>query len=98
MRTGGRCKLSLPPASNGGRRLPDMDKKTALRLDLTTLKIFLAIIEERNMARAAEREHISAPAVTRRITDLESALGVTLLERHSTGIRLMVAGLALAGE
>lgn len=69
-----------------------------MRLDLTTLKLFLAAVEERSMARAAAREHITAPAISKRIAELEATLGVRLLERYSTGIRATAAGETLAAE
>ena len=50
------------------------------------------------MARAAEREHITPPAVSKRIAELESELGVVLFERQRTGIRTTAAGDALAAE
>ncbi len=50
------------------------------------------------MARAAEREHITPPAISKRIGELESALGVALFERLSTGLRATPAGDALANE
>ena len=73
-------------------------KQSPLRFDLTTLRLFLAVFEERSMSRAAEREHIAAPAISKRIGELESALGVMLFERLSTGIRPTAAGEALASE
>ena len=69
-----------------------------MRFDLTTLKLFVAVYEERSMARAAEREHITPPAISKRMAELESALGVTLFERLNTGIRPTPAGDALAIE
>jgi DNA-binding transcriptional LysR family regulator len=69
-----------------------------MRLDLTTLKLFLAVVEERGIARAAKREHITGPAISKRIAELEQALGVRLLERRSSGISPTVAGTALAAE
>jgi DNA-binding transcriptional LysR family regulator len=69
-----------------------------LRFDLTTLKLFLAVVEERSMAKAAEREHITPPAISKRIGELEAALGVALFERLSTGLRPTPAGEALAAE
>jgi DNA-binding transcriptional LysR family regulator len=69
-----------------------------LRFDLTTLKFFLAVYEERSMAKAAEREHITPPAISKRIAELESSLAVVLFERLSTGIRPTPAGDALAAE
>jgi DNA-binding transcriptional LysR family regulator len=69
-----------------------------MRLDLTTLKLFLAAVEETSMAKAAEREHITAPAISKRIAELEEALDVRLLERHSAGIRPTAAGATLAAD
>jgi len=69
-----------------------------MRLDLTTLRIFLSVIDEHSMSKAAEREHISAPAVSKRITELEQELGVTLFQRRSNGILATPAGVALATE
>lgn len=70
----------------------------AMRHDFTTLKLFLAVVEERSIGKAAEREHISAPAISKRIIELEQSLGVTLLERQNVGVRLTPAGAALAVE
>lgn len=66
-----------------------------MRIDLVTLKIFLTVIEERSLARAAERHFIATSAVSKRISDLEDTLGVTLLERLSIGVRPTPAGLRL---
>lgn len=66
-----------------------------MRIDLVTLKIFLTVIEERNFARAAERHFIATSAVSKRISDLEDALGVQLLERRNMGVRPTAAGLEL---
>lgn len=56
-------------------------------LDLVSLRILVAAVEEGNLSRAAEREHIAISAVSRRITDLELRLGVKLLHRHDRGVR-----------
>ena len=69
-----------------------------MRPDLTTLKLFLAVVEEHSIAKAAEREHITAPAISKRISELETALGVQLFERHPKGIRPTAAGEALAAD
>lgn len=67
-----------------------------MRHDLVTLKLFLAIVEEAGIARAAEREHIAASAVSKRISDLEATLGTALLVRHTKGVEPTPAGQALA--
>ena len=41
------------------------------KLDLTSLRLFVAVCQERNIARAAEREFIASSAVSRRIAEIE---------------------------
>lgn len=62
------------------------------RIDLITLRLFIAICEERNLTRASQREAIAASAVSKRMHDLEEALEVALFERHPTGMALTPAG------
>src|SRR3954453_16256600 len=64
----------------------------ALGLDLVTLRIFKAAVEERSLARAAEREHLALSALSRRIADMEARLGTTLLRRHDRGVEPTAAG------
>ena len=65
------------------------------RIDLTTLRLFIAVCEEKNLTRAAVREGIAASAVSKRLADFELAFGVTLFERMSKGMVLTPAGEAL---
>lgn len=53
---------------------------------------FRAVAEELNFHRAAERVHITQPALWRQIRDLERELGVELLARHPRGVSLTPAG------
>lgn len=69
-----------------------------MRPDLTTLRLFLAVFEEHSIAKAAEREHITPPAISKRISELEATLGVQLFDRHPKGIRPTPAGEALAAD
>lgn len=64
--------------------------------DLLTLKLFLAVVDEGNMMRAAEREHITVSAVSRRISALEARFGLKLLERNERGVTPTAAGMELA--
>jgi DNA-binding transcriptional LysR family regulator len=64
----------------------------APRLDVYSLRLFVTAAREGSIARAAEREHIAASALSRRIADLEHALGVPLLVRSARGIELTQAG------
>lgn len=67
----------------------------AMKLDPTSLRLFVSVVEERTIARAAAREHIAASAVSKRISELETALKTELLDRSNKGIRPTAAGVAL---
>ena len=64
-------------------------------LDPVTLRLFVAVCEERNIARAAAREAIVASAVSKRLSDLEATLDTPLLYRHTRGVDLTPAGQSL---
>jgi DNA-binding transcriptional LysR family regulator len=65
------------------------------KIDLLTLQLFVAIVEEQSIAKASERKNIAASAVSRRISDIEELFQVELLHRHSKGIEPTPAGCAL---
>lgn len=65
------------------------------RIDFVTLKLFVTIADERNLTRAAEREHLALAAVSKRVSDLEAELGIALLYRKPKGVELTPAGHAL---
>jgi len=64
-------------------------------LDPVSLQHFVAVCEEGNIARAAERESLVASALSKRIAALEADVGVPLLERRRRGVEPTPAGLAL---
>ncbi|TBV00708.1 LysR family transcriptional regulator [Phytopseudomonas dryadis] len=66
-----------------------------MRVDFLTLKLFVAIADERSLTRAAEREHLALAAVSKRISDLEAHLRIPLLYRQPKGVALTPAGDAL---
>lgn len=61
-------------------------------LDLTTLRLFVAACEHRNLARAGEQEHIGASAISKRLVKLEEQLRAPLFERHRRGVVPTAAG------
>ena len=65
------------------------------RLKPRDLHVFLAVAEQGNMAKAAERLAISRPVVSRTIADLENTLGVRLLDRTPQGVEATMYGRAL---
>ena len=66
-----------------------------VRFDLQTLKLFTTAVETRNLAQTAEREHIAASALSKRISDLEATVRTKLFHRLRRGIEPTPAGLAL---
>jgi DNA-binding transcriptional LysR family regulator len=66
-----------------------------ITFDPVTLRLFIAVCEEHNIARAAEREAIVASAVSKRIAAIEGEIGTPLLVRGRRGIEPTAAGQAL---
>ena len=61
-------------------------------MELRHLRYFVAVAEEENVTRAAAKLHVSQPALSRQIHDLEYELGLLLLERSAKAVRLTEAG------
>ncbi|MFD5052793.1 LysR family transcriptional regulator [Streptomyces tendae] len=68
------------------------------RLELRTLRYFVAVAEELHFGRAAVRLHMSQPPLSRAIRALETELGATLFHRTSAGVTLTGAGAVLLDE
>lgn len=63
-------------------------------MELRQLEYFVAVAEERNFTRAAERVHISQSGVSAQIRRLERELGAELFDRSARTATLTVAGQA----
>jgi DNA-binding transcriptional LysR family regulator len=64
-------------------------------VDVRQLSVFLAVAEELNFTRGAERLHTAQSAVSATVRSLEKDLGVDLFDRASRQIALTSAGAAL---
>ncbi len=67
-------------------------------MELYQLRGFVAVAELGNLTRAAERLHLSQPALSAQIKALEDELGVALFDRTSSGMQLTVGGHRLVAE
>lgn len=67
-------------------------------MEMRHLRYFVAVAEELNFRRAAERLHLSPPALSVQIRLLEEILNTRLFDRDTTGVRLTVPGEVLLRE
>src|SRR3974377_182201 len=67
-------------------------------MELRHLRYFVAAAEAENVSKAALRLHVSQPALSRQIRDLEEELGFPLFERSAKAVRLTEAGKTFLSE
>ncbi|MGA6167890.1 LysR substrate-binding domain-containing protein [Amycolatopsis magusensis] len=64
-------------------------------MDIAHLRDLIAVVESGSLSRAAARLHVSQPAISQRMAQLEAHLGVRLLDRGPRGVVPTSAGRAL---
>jgi DNA-binding transcriptional LysR family regulator len=64
----------------------------SMEIALRHLACFVAVAQERTMSRAAQRLHLSQPAVSKTMSELERMAGRQLVERGRAGTQLTPAG------
>src|ERR1700755_2033850 len=67
-------------------------------MELRHFRYFVAVAETENVSRAALKLHVSQPALSRQIRDLEDEIGFCLLERTAKSVRLTDAGRAFLDD
>jgi len=64
----------------------------SMNISLRQLRVFLAVARQRHFRRAAEHLHLSQPAVSRHVADLEGELGIRLFDRNTREVLPTEAG------
>ncbi|MCJ8143412.1 LysR family transcriptional regulator [Ancylobacter sp. A5.8] len=83
--------ITQPPAPPGASSASTIHQFLR-RVDITSLRLFVAICEEGSLTKAARREGIAASAVSKRLSDLEEILAINLFDRMAKGMVLTPAG------
>jgi DNA-binding transcriptional LysR family regulator len=66
-----------------------------MAINLHHLRLFAAVVQEGGFTRAAAKLHLSQPAISKSLNELERQLDVNLLDRTGRSIRLTAAGRTL---
>jgi DNA-binding transcriptional LysR family regulator len=67
-------------------KIADWDDHIGRRLRLRDLRVFFAVMQAGSLTKAAAHLHVSHPAVSQVIADLEHSLGVKLFDRSRRGV------------
>jgi DNA-binding transcriptional LysR family regulator len=69
-----------------------LEKNKAIMNEFSQIQTFIALVESRSLSKAAEKMDIAVSAVSRRLKELESNLGVQLVQRTTRKMHLTEAG------
>jgi DNA-binding transcriptional LysR family regulator len=76
-------------------KIVDWDSRIGRRLRLRDLHVFFTVVQTGSLAKAAAALHVSQPAVSQLIIDLEHVVGARLFDRGPRGVTLTIYGRAL---
>ena len=62
-------------------------------MEIRVLRYFLTVAQEENITKAANALHITQPALSRQIAQMEEEMGVRLFERSTRRLTLTNEGL-----
>jgi LysR family transcriptional regulator for metE and metH len=85
-----RAKAPAPPAGEGRRDLTAHGDR--VRLEVRHLKLVRAVVREQGLTRAAAHLHLTQPALSHQLAELESRLGTALFVRAGRHLRPTPAG------
>lgn len=63
-----------------------------MNITFRQLRVFAEVAQHSSMARAAERLHLTPPAISMQIKEIESQVGLPLFDRHGRAVSLSTAG------
>ena len=85
----------IPIVNSDDHAMNPSERSFTRRIDITSLQLFVAVCERGSIGKAADHEFMATSAVSKRLSDLESAVGSNLLYRTARGAKPTPAGQSL---